>query len=39
MDKVLKNAKTGLYIYIFISPELASILTFQNQLKDTKFKK
>ena len=39
MKKVLKNARAGLYTYIFISPELASILFFQNLLKDSKFKK
>ena len=28
IDKALENARAGLYIYIFISPELASILSF-----------
>ena len=28
IDKALKNARASLYIYIFISPELASILSF-----------
>ena len=39
MDKILKNIKAGLYTYIFISPKLASILSFRSLLKDPKFKK
>ena len=39
MDKALKNARAGLYTHIFISPKLASILSFRNLLKDPKFKK
>ena len=39
MDKALENAKASLYIHIFISPKLASILFFQDLLKDFEFKK
>jgi len=28
IDKALKNVRAGLYIYIFISSKLASILSF-----------
>ena len=28
IDKALKNARAGLYTYIFISPKLASTLSF-----------
>ena len=28
IDKVFKNIKAGLYTYVFISSELASILSF-----------
>ena len=39
IDKALKNIRAGLYTYIFISPKLTSILSFQDLLKDPKFKK
>ena len=39
IDKALKNARAGLYTYIFISPKLASILDFYSLLKDPKFKR
>ena len=38
-NKAIETAKAGIYIYIFISPEFVSILSFYSLLKDFSFKK
>lgn len=38
-EQAIKTIKTGKYIYIFTSPELASMESFYSLLQDPNFKK